>query len=57
MFYYAIVFLVLATCAGVFGFDGIAGTSAEIAKFLFIVFLIGLVVSTIANAFRGKNSV
>jgi uncharacterized membrane protein YtjA (UPF0391 family) len=45
MLYYAIVFLVVALIAAVFGFGGIAVGAAGIAKVLFVVFLIGAVVS------------
>ena len=37
---WALIFLVLALIAGVFGFSGIAKESAGIAKILFFVFLI-----------------
>jgi uncharacterized membrane protein YtjA (UPF0391 family) len=45
MLHYAIVFLVVALIAAVFGFGGIAAGAAGIAKVLFVVFLIGAVVS------------
>ncbi len=47
MLYWAIVFLVVAIIAAVFGFGVIAGTAAWIAKVLFIVFLILFVVSLV----------
>jgi uncharacterized membrane protein YtjA (UPF0391 family) len=47
MLYYALVFLVLAIIAGIFGFGGIMLASAGIAKILFIVFLVGLVISAL----------
>ena len=40
MLHYTIVFLVLGLIAALLGFTGIAGTSIEIAKVLFFVFLI-----------------
>jgi uncharacterized membrane protein YtjA (UPF0391 family) len=43
--HYAVVFLVIALIAAVFGFGGIAAGAAGIAKILFVVFLIGAVVS------------
>lgn len=55
MLYYALVFLILALVAAVFGFGGIAGTSAWIAQVLFAVFFIGLIVSVLVNLLRGKN--
>ena len=45
MLHYAIVFLIVALIAAVFGFGGIAAGAAGIAKVLFVVFLIGAVVS------------
>jgi uncharacterized membrane protein YtjA (UPF0391 family) len=56
MLYWAIVFLVVAIIATVFGFGVIAGTTAWIAKVLFIVFLILFVVSLIFGR-RGKPPV
>jgi uncharacterized membrane protein YtjA (UPF0391 family) len=37
---YAIIFLIVAVIAAVFGFGGIAGGAAWIAKILFFVFLV-----------------
>jgi uncharacterized membrane protein YtjA (UPF0391 family) len=45
MLHYAVVFLVIALIAAVFGFGGVAAGAAGIAKILFVVFLIGAVVS------------
>ena len=46
MFGWAITFLIVAIVSGVFGFAGVAGATAWIAKMLFIVglvvFLMGL---------------
>ena len=39
MLHYAIVFLVIALIAAVFGFGGIAASAVGIAKILFFVFL------------------
>ena len=47
MLRYAVAFFVIALIAAVFGFGGIAGTSAWIAKILVFVFLILFVVSLI----------
>ena len=47
LLYYAIVFVVIALVAALFGFGGLAGTAMEGAKILFwiaiILFLISLV--------------
>ncbi|WP_018079253.1 DUF1328 domain-containing protein [Thiobacillus denitrificans] len=40
MFGWAITFLIVAIIAGVFGFAGVAGTAAWIAKVLFAVGLV-----------------
>ena len=45
MLYWALVFLVVALIAGLFGFGGIASASAGIAQTLFFVFLVLLVIS------------
>lgn len=37
---WALMFLVFALIAGIFGFSGVAGTSVWIAQVLFIAFLI-----------------
>lgn len=41
----AVLFLIIAIGAGIFGFGGIAGTSAWIAQVLFAIFLILFVIS------------
>ena len=40
MLYWALVFLVVAVIAGLFGFNGVAGSATAISKTLFGVFLI-----------------
>jgi len=45
MLHYAIVFLVIALVAALFGFGVIASTAAGIAKILFLVFLVLFIVS------------
>ena len=47
MLRWALIFLVVAVLAAVFGFGGIAGESAWIAKILLVVFLILAVISFI----------
>jgi uncharacterized membrane protein YtjA (UPF0391 family) len=44
---YALIFLIVAVVAGVFGFGGIAGEAAWIAKVLVFVFLILFVASLV----------
>jgi uncharacterized membrane protein YtjA (UPF0391 family) len=45
MLYYALVFFVVALIAAVFGFGGLAAGAVGIAKILFVLFLIGAVVT------------
>ncbi len=52
MLYYAVVFFVIALIAAFFGFGGIAVGAAGIAKVLFVVFLIGAVVSFLMSMGR-----
>lgn len=49
MLHYAIVFLVIALIAAVFGFGGIAASAVGIAKILFFVFLAMAVISFIVG--------
>jgi uncharacterized membrane protein YtjA (UPF0391 family) len=49
MLSWAILFLVIALIAGVLGFGVVAGTTAWIAKVLFVVFLILFIVSLIGG--------
>ena len=55
MLRWALVFFVVAILAAVFGFGGIAGESAWIAKILLIVFVILAVVSLIMGR-KGPSS-
>ncbi len=45
MLHYAVVFLVIALVAALFGFGGIAAGAVEIAKILFFVFVVMAVVA------------
>lgn len=55
MLRWAIVFLVVAIIAAIFGFGGIAATATGIAKILFWVFLVLFLVSFVLG--RGKSPV
>jgi uncharacterized membrane protein YtjA (UPF0391 family) len=50
--YYAVVFLVIALVAALFGFTGIAAGAAGIAKILFYVFLVVALVAFVAGLMR-----
>jgi uncharacterized membrane protein YtjA (UPF0391 family) len=54
MLHYAIVFLVIALIAALFGFGGIAAGAVEIAKILFFVFVIMAVVAFVINLVRKR---
>ncbi len=51
---WAIVFLVVALIAAVFGFGFVAGTSIEIAKILFYIFIILFVITIVMRLVRGR---
>jgi len=53
MLHYAVVFLVIALIAGLFGFGIIASTAAGVAKILFLVFLVLFLVTLL----RGRRLV
>ncbi|MEO8479218.1 MAG: DUF1328 domain-containing protein [Gemmatimonadota bacterium] len=53
MLRWALLFFVLAIIAGVFGFGGVATASAGIAKTLFVIFAIILVVTLVLGRGRG----
>lgn len=52
---WAIVFGILAVVAFYLGFGALAGTAAMIAKILFAIFLVLLVVGFVVRAFRGRS--
>ena len=51
---WAVVFLIIALMAAIFGFGGIAAASAGIAKLLFFIFLVLFVISLIFG-WRGRR--
>jgi uncharacterized membrane protein YtjA (UPF0391 family) len=57
MLRWTLLFLVIALIAGVFGFTGIAGASTDIARTLFFIFLVLLIISAIVSAFKGRPPV
>lgn len=52
MLHYAVVFLVIALIAAVFGFGGIAAGAVEIAKILFFVFVIMAVITFVLSLLK-----
>jgi uncharacterized membrane protein YtjA (UPF0391 family) len=55
MLRWAIIFLVVALVAAVFGFTGIASAAAGIAKFLFFLFLVVCLILFIAGLSVAKR--
>ena len=49
MLHYALIFIIVALIAAVFGFGGIAGTALWIAKVLLFVFIVLLVISLLTG--------
>lgn len=56
MLNYVITFFILAVLAAVLGFGGLAGTFAEIAKFLALLFVVLFVASLVYRALTGRNA-
>jgi len=52
LLHYAIVFLVVALVAALFGFGGVAGTAMEGARMLFWVAIVLFVISLVAGLVR-----
>lgn len=50
-----VVFLVLALIAGFLGFSGVQFVSLDIARTLFVIFLILFVISLVWRMFGGKG--
>lgn len=54
MLYYALVFLLIAVVAGLFGFGVIASAFAGVAKILFFVFIILFIASLLFGSGRPR---
>jgi len=52
MLYWALMFLVVALVAALFGFGGIASTATGIAQILFVIALVMFLVTLVANFMR-----
>jgi uncharacterized membrane protein YtjA (UPF0391 family) len=52
MLHYAVVFLVVALIAAVFGFGGIAAGAVEIAKILFFIFAFMAIITFVVSLVR-----
>jgi len=51
---WALMFLLVALVAGLFGFGGVASASVGIAQILFFIFLLGFLVSLVVHLLRGR---
>ncbi|MFU8830101.1 MAG: DUF1328 domain-containing protein [Phycisphaerales bacterium] len=54
MLRWAAIFFIIAIIAAIFGFGNIAAGATDIAKILFFIFVVLLVLSLLANLIRGK---
>lgn len=54
MLSWAVVFFIVAIIAALFGFGGLASTSAGIAQILFFLFLVAFVISLVLHLVRGR---
>jgi uncharacterized membrane protein YtjA (UPF0391 family) len=54
MLYWALMFLLIAILAAVFGFTGISLAAAGIAKLLFFLFLVLFIVTFATHLVRGR---
>lgn len=57
MLRWAMIFLVVAIVAALFGFGGIAATSAGIAKILFYIFLVMFLIALLLGVTAAKKVV
>ena len=53
LLYWAVVFLIIAIVAAIFGFGGVAGTAVEGARILVWVAVVLFVVSLVGGLLRG----
>ncbi len=56
MLKWALIFFIVALIAALFGFGGIAGTAAGIAKILFVGFLIVAAIALVMNFAGSRRS-
>jgi uncharacterized membrane protein YtjA (UPF0391 family) len=55
MLNWIVTFFLLAIAAAIFGFGGLAGTFAEIAKFLAVIFVVLFVASLVYSLITGRK--
>jgi uncharacterized membrane protein YtjA (UPF0391 family) len=54
MLQWAVTFLVIALISGLLGFGGLATLSVDMARILFMVFVVLFVIASVMHALRGK---
>jgi uncharacterized membrane protein YtjA (UPF0391 family) len=55
MLRWAVIFLVVALVAALFGFGGIAATAVDIAQLLFFVFIVLFALALVAHLISGRR--
>jgi len=55
MLRWVITFFILAVVAALFGFSGLAGTFADIAKFIAVIFVVLFIAGLLYSAITGKR--
>ena len=55
MLRWAVIFLIIALVAALFGFGGIAGAAVGIAKILFFIFIVLFIISILIGGFAVKK--
>tara|TARA_R110001592_G_scaffold292639_2_gene562147 strand:- start:3574 stop:3753 length:180 start_codon:yes stop_codon:yes gene_type:complete len=55
MLRWAVIFLVVALIAALFGFGGIAATAVDIAQLLFFVFIVLFALALVAHLIGGRR--
>ncbi|UDF03192.1 DUF1328 domain-containing protein [Asticcacaulis sp. AND118] len=56
MLRWVITFFILAVVAALFGFTGLAGTFADIAKFIAVIFVVLFIAGLVYSAITGRSS-
>jgi uncharacterized membrane protein YtjA (UPF0391 family) len=57
MLRWALIFFIFSLVAGLFGFGGIASSSAGMAQTIFYIFIILFVLSLFTGMFRGNGKI
>ena len=55
MLRWALIFLLISIVAALFGFTGLSLATADVARIIFYIFLVLLLISLIAHAMRGRG--